>query len=383
MSNNNHERLKIAFLGGAMNSAVGRAHFTAINLDHRFELVAGCFSRNEQLNMETAKQYGVHNDRVHLSLTELVEKEKDDLNAIAILTPTDQHAEQVLLCINAGIPVICEKALATTSQDANDIRVALEKNSGFLAVIYNYLGYPMIRELKSIIGKGFIGKPLHIQIEMPQESYRRVTANDKPIIPQDWRLHDGMISKISLDLGVHLHILIRYLTGEIPQSVISLCSSSGNFPHVIDNVSCMIEYTGSMSCNMWFSKIAIGKKNGLKLGIYGEVGSAEWIQENPENLYMADNKGHRWILDRGSDELKISNQKRYSRFKAGHPSGFLEAFANYYDDIASSLSLYSENQTNYLNEECYGINEAIEGLSLMEAISRSSSTKKWERLPAP
>jgi predicted dehydrogenase len=238
----------------------------------------------------------------------------------------------------------------------------------------------MMRELKYIIENGRIGRLHCIQIEMPQESFKRVAENGEPIVPQKWRLHDGKIPTISLDLGVHLHMIVKYLTGEIPVSVVSTNESLGNFPEVIDNVSCIIEYSNNLICNMWYSKIAIGNRNGLKVRVFGEIGSAEWVQEKPEYLHLADHRGNRWIVDRGSGGVNISNQTRYTRFKAGHPAGFIEAFANYYFDIADALGNYLDNKSHYMNANCFGIEEAIEGLHLLEAISKSSSTKKWERI---
>ena len=130
---------------------------------------------------------------------------------------------------------------------------------------------------------------------------------------------------------------------------------------------------------MWFSKIAIGNRNGLKLRIYGEKGSAEWVQESPEIIHLSDSKGRRCLIDRGNEEVEISNQQRYSRFKVGHPAGFLEAFANYYQDIGIALKHYKiTRETSF--DECYGIDEAYEGMRLLEAIQRSSISRSWEKV---
>lgn len=378
MISKNNSKLEVAFIGGAINSAVGSAHFSALNIDNKFKVVAGYFSRDRTTNHLTGKDYGVNDNRIYDNLSSLITKEKDKIDLIIILTPTDQHCQQVLECIKAGIPVVCEKALANNSFEAVQIQDELLRNKAFLAVIYNYLGYPMLRELRNIIELGNLGKLRHIQIEMPQEGFKRILSGGAPVIPQSWRLHDGIIPTISLDLGVHLHMIIKYLTGEIPLNVVSRSNKFGNFPDIVDNVSCIIEYSKDLICNMWFSKIAIGKRNGLNLRVFGEFAAAEWIQEFPEYLNMADNRGHRWSIDRGSIEVEICNQKRYTRFKAGHPAGFIEAYANYYYDIALSLDQYHENKVNYLNSNCFGMKESLEGLCFLEAIAKSSVSKSSE-----
>lgn len=375
----NQKRLKIAFLGGALHSAVGYAHYSAINIDHDFELVAGCFSRNQEFNLKTAQVYGIPNHFVYEDLSELIEKASETIDVIAILTPNDQHANQVLQCIEAGIPVICEKSLAGSVEDTVQIKAALERKKGFLVVISNYLGYPMIRELKNLIENGSLGKINHIQVEMPQEGFIRIDKEGNPVVPQSWRLKDHTVPTISLDLGIHLHMFIKYLTNESPLNVMAKSESLGNFSSIIDNINCVIEYTDDITCNMWYSKIAIGHRNGLKIRIYGTKASAEWVQEKPEILNLADIRGRCWKIDRGNDDLKISNQKRYTRFKVGHPAGFIEAFANYYQDIAIALRYFKENKS-LRYEECFGIEEAYEGLQLLEAIQKSSQSRSWENI---
>ena len=371
-------KLSVAFLGGAYESAVGRVHRTAVEMDQRFELVAGCFSRNPETNQQSAARYGVIPSRTYDDLDDLLERESSRIDGILILTPTNQHKSQVMRCLATDVPVICEKALVTCSEEATDIRALLLERAGFLAVTYNYTGYPMIRELRHMIAQGRFGKIQQIHIEMPQEGFARMSNNGNPIVPQDWRLHDGPVPTISLDLGVHLHMMVRFLTGEKPMEVAATSNTYGNFAQITDNVSCIARYTNNLNCNIWYSKTALGYRNGLKLRLFGESGAAEWLQENPEYLHLADNHGRKMIIDRASD-VEISSQNRYMRFKAGHPSGFIEAFANYYFDTADSLGAYLDNNGHY-NPHVFGIDEALEGIKMLEAIADSSSNKCWVKV---
>jgi len=379
MKNVINNKLKIAFLGGAINSAVGSAHYSALSLDNIFELVAGCFSRHEDINLDTGIKYGVEKHRIYKNIEELIINEKNNIDAVVVLTPPNLHTSEVINFINNDIPVICEKPLIGSIEEATKIKSVLKKKNGFLTVIYNYLGYPIIRELKHQIENGKLGKINHVQIEMPQEGFIRINKEGKPIIPQKWRLEDDVVPTLSLDLGVHLHMFVKYLTNETPLNVVAKSETIGNFSTIIDNVNCIIEYTNNLTCNMWYSKIAIGNRNGLKIRVYGQNGSAEWLQENPEILYLADSRGQRWKIDRGNDEVDICNQQRYTRFKVGHPAGFIEAFANYYQDIAYALQNY-KNKKSMNFEDCYGIKEAYEGIQLFEAIQKSSKSKAWEKV---
>jgi predicted dehydrogenase len=370
---------QVAFLGAGLNSAVGEAHFSSLNLLGNVKIVAGCFSRNIDINKSTALRYNIDLNRLYISLEELIKNEKGKIDLIIILTPSNQHKEQVIKCLENNIPVICEKSLACDLNEMLEIENQFLKRNNFLAVIYNYLGYPMIRELKSLVQNNNFGKLLHIQIEMPQESFIRVSNNGLPLTPQDWRLNDGEIPTILLDLGVHLHSIIKYVTNLMPVKCVSTSTSAGNFSSIKDNISSIIEYDNGMICNMWVSKIASGNRNGLAIKLFGEIGSAEWVQENPENLLIANNKGKKLILDRGSNDILISNLPRYTRFKAGHPSGFIEALANYYFDIFKSYDNFLINEDSTLTD-CYGIKESIEGLFLLKGITDSSNSKKWEKI---
>jgi predicted dehydrogenase len=342
-------------------------------MDGLFRVECGCFSRNAKLNAETADRWHIPKQRLYADCQQLLEEEQGNVDAVVILTPTPEHKKHTLAALDSGYSVICEKALATTSSDAQVIKSAAEKNQAFLAVTYNYTGYPMLRELRRIIKSGKLGTIEQVHIEMPQEGFARVDHNGKPVIPQQWRLKDGIIPTISLDLGVHLHHIVDFLTGAKPVRVIAHHSSFGSFREVVDNVNAIAEYSNGILCTFWYSKAALGCRNGLKVRIYGEKGSAEWLQMNPEFLEVHDNLGYSARIDRGCIESQEAQLGRYNRFKAGHPSGFIEAFANVYADIACALAL-SKIEGEHL---VYSSQHALEGLRLLESMSESANNSCW------
>jgi predicted dehydrogenase len=138
-----------------------------------------------------------------------------------------------------------------------------------------------------------------------------------------------VIPTISLDLGVHVHQMIDFLTGEKPIELVAIQNSQGNFKQVVDNSMCIARYTNNLVCNIWYSKAALGYRNGLRVRVFGEKASIEWYQMDPEFLIYHDNAGRKITLDRANADIEIANDLRYNRFKSGHPAGFLEAFANH------------------------------------------------------
>ena len=364
------QSLNIAFIGGAVSSAVGHTHFNASRLDGHFRVVAGCFSRDVENNEKTAHIYGVSPQRTYTNWLSLLDQEREQLDAVVILTPTPSHVDIVIVALESGYNVICEKALGTSSEECQRIIDARNKFQQYLAVTFNYSGYPMVRELRRMISEGLLGTLHQIHIEMPQEGYLRDNAN-----PQYWRRCDYAVPTVSLDLGVHVHHLIDFLSNGLKPVLLSGEQASyGKFRGIIDNVYCFAQYEKNLRVQAWWGKTALGYRNGLRVRVFGDKASAEWYQMKPEDLKWADNEGRQYSIDRGSCEAKTAQETRYNRFKAGHPSGFIEAFANLYADIAEDVREFKAGKKP-INPFVYSAEKALEGLSMMESINNAAIKK--------
>ena len=147
-------------------------------------------------------------------------------------------------------------------------------------------------------------------------------------------------------------------------------------PGLIDEVDAVIQYSNNLMVNAWYGKAVLGYRNGLRIRVFGTKGSLQWHQESPELIDAADEAGNRMILDRIATESTITALPRYNRFKAGHPSGFIEAFANYYADIAQAM------RDEKLNAYTLSMGVAAEGLALSQAIAQASATGRTVQLDA-
>jgi predicted dehydrogenase len=372
--------LKLGFIGGGLNSAVGNTHFIASQMDGLFSVVAGCFCRDSELNLKTAEKWGIDSQRTYRSSADLLAAEAQNLDCVVVLSPTPEHFHHVSSAMKAGLNVICEKSLAMTSSEALELIEVAEQKNKLLAVTYNYSGYPMVRELRQMISAGRLGKLEQLHIEMPQEGYARLNRQGQPVIPQQWRLRDGPVPTISLDLGVHIHHLVDFLTGAKPLEVVATQSSLGRFRQVVDTIQAIVHYTESIEASFWFSKASLGHRNGLRLRVYGDEGSAEWLQMEPEILLFSDTRGRQMRIDRANIDVEISHLERYNRFKSGHPAGFLEAFANLYTDIAAELHGDCELQQS-VGFPLFSPWKAWEGLVFFEAVNRSAQERRWVTVP--
>jgi predicted dehydrogenase len=365
--------IRLGIVGGALHSAVGRTHFIATQMGGDFDIEAGCFSRDTLANSRTASHLRLPPERVFDTPTSLIETMRGRIDALLVLTPTPDHLIQIRQAISVGIPVISEKALTSSVADCLELKEIQSSIQIPIAVTYNYSGYPFVRELRAKILRGDLGRIFKVKIEMPQESYVRHDSNGQALLPQEWRLKDGEIPTVSLDLGVHCHHLISFLTNELPTAEWARHNSLGNFRQVIDDVECAGTIGGEALFSMWFGKAALGHRNGLKIQVYGSEGSAIWVQARPDELHISSSSGNVHKLDFASPDLVVANQQRYMRFKAGHPTGFIEAFANLYDDIAGFLTNLPMPQA----EAAFipTINEAQEGLMFFSEVVRLANKK--------
>jgi len=373
--------LPLALIGGSLQSAVGRTHHIATRMDNRWRIVCGSFSRSPQLCSETADALSLPPSAAFTDYHAMLDHFAGRLAAVCVLVPTPQHADIICDVLQAGIPVISEKSLACSPAEVERIIAVRDATQGKLAVTFNYSGYPAIRELRQMIAEGRLGNLVHVAAEMPQEGFIRWAGRPFQLPqPQAWRLTDGHLPTVSLDLGVHLHHLIGFVTGQHPISVTACQYSKGHFTEVVDSVHAMARYTGSLSVDLWYGKCFLGCANGLRIRVFGTEGSAEWLQMQPEVLQLSDRCGRIQLLTRSSMDAEVCGQDRYARFKPGHPDGFLEAFANYYSDIADWLRPRSELDGRITQDSIASAEMALEGLQMMEAIAESARCGLWVEL---
>jgi predicted dehydrogenase len=367
---------KLGFIGGGLSSAIGQTHYSASRMDGHWDLVAGAFSRHHDVNQQTAEAWHVDPERVYDEWLDFLNSEQEKLDAVVVLTPTPNHTEILCELLKRNIPIICEKSLVSSLEQLSEVKRFYDPKRHFLLVTFNYSGYPMVRELQEKIKKGELGNVQQIDLEMPQEGFVRppdIAGKSSP--PQSWRLRDGIIPTICLDLGVHLHHLMTFMIQEQPRELMSEFDRYSSYASIIDNVKMWLKFDSGKSATFWMSKTAIGSRNGLKCRVYGDKGSAEWVQVLPEELSFSNINGIHTKIDRGS-KYGVSSDGRYNRMKVGHPSGFIEAFANLYQDFAEALTQWKKTG-EIDNPYVYGLEHAEFGLKLFHQARKSNNEKRW------
>ena len=367
--------LKLGFVGGGINSTIGQTHYIASQLDGKWKLVSGFFSRNIKTNINTALSMNVDKSRVYTNLNSFIKKEKDCLDAVVVLAPTPNHFLVLKKLIKEKIPVICEKPLVDNFNQIKLLKKLLIRKKSFLRITYNYTGYPMLRALKELIKKGKLGKINQLNFEMPQDAFSKYTLSN--IKPKSWRLRDKQIPNICSDLGSHLYNLSSFLTLSHPNKVMSNFFNHSKYKNLVDNAYFWLSYKNGLKANFCISKTSIGIRNGLMIRIFGQKGTAAWYQMKPEELRIFKLDGSETVLDRGNKKL-LTTKKRYNRYKPGHPAGFIEAFANLYDDLAEDLKDFKKK--NKKNSYTFDLKDSEKNIKFFAASNKSNSSGLWAKI---
>ncbi len=363
---------KLGFIGGSINSTIGNTHIKAINLNRNLSIDCAFFSRNKKINLSSAKKYNLKPNKVYSSVEKLIENEKKSLDAVVVLTPPNVRYKIIKLLVDNNIPIICEKPLCSNLSVSKKIYKLIRNKNLFFTSTYNYIGYPAIREIKDLISKKLLGDIISFNFEMLQQTY---VYSKKKIAK--WRMKDYSIPTLYLDLCSHLVNISKFLFNIYPNDVMSFSTKNKKFK-VIDNVFSWLKFKNNMLGTFWFSKNSLGQRNGLKLRIYGTNSSLEWNHAQPENITVFHKDGKVETIDRLSPKINSLKKQKYFTYSAGHPNGFLDAFANLYSDIYDELIKYKSNKkTSY--KYLVDIKENANIISILNSIKLSSKNNKWAK----
>jgi len=362
--------LRIGIIGGGLNSAIGASHLSAIRMDGKYEIVQSLFSRSEQENRLSHENFGIPWYGHPVKLETWLDEHQGNFDLLAVLTPSTDHSRHIREIISRGISFVTEKPVACSLNEVFDIKNSLSGQPRIVArFVHNYSGYPMFREMVLRLSSGKIGKIHSVRVQMPSDGFARERIIGKP---QLWRQSDPEVPMIMLDLGTHLHHLVTMLIGKSSSRVRARMHCLVNGLGVFDDVEIWEERTDGICVSYWMSKAHLGPKNGLRIEVYGGDGALIWHQMDPDHLIEIDINSNQTLINRGSINPIAS---RRDRFKPGHPTGFIEAFANFYSDLAEDFCL--QNSGNSGSRWICAIEDAFEAISFLHAAANAHQHDQW------
>lgn len=376
--------LRLAMIGGGEGAYIGNIHRIAARLDGAWHLVAGAFDVDPAKGQAFAATQGIAPERAYGSYLDLIAAEaaRDDrVDAVAICTPNFTHYPIAKALIEAGFDVICEKPLTATLEDAVALEQLARESGRFVGVTYTYSGYPMVHEARVRVAAGEIGKVRSLQVEYPLEWM--ATAIEKQGNAQAaWRTDpkkNGRGGSIG-DIGTHAYHLAGFVTGLKLEALTADLATFVEGRALDDNAHVMLRYQGGARGLLWSSQVALGNSNGVRLRVFGETGSLQWFQEQPNELIHTPLGGRVQVIKRGADDLSIDAKVR-TRTPPGHPEGYLEAFANLYAGFAEAIRARTEGRApGPLGQNLPLAHDGLKGVAFVEAVVDSAENARPEWL---
>ncbi len=378
-----HGRLRLGMVGGGPGAFIGAVHRIAARMDDRYELVAAALSSDAQRSLAAAEE--LHVPRAYGRFEEMAAAEAgrpDGIEVVAIVTPNHLHYANAKKFLEAGIHVICDKPVTTTLEDALDLAKMVERSGLIFGLTHNYTGYPMVRQAREMVLAGELGAIRVIQVEYAQDWLS--TPLEKTGQKQaEWRTdpaRSGPGGSLG-DIGTHAFNLACFVTGLSCQEVAAEVTTFVPGRRLDDNVQMMLRFSKGVKGMLWASQVAAGNENNLRLRVFGEKAGLEWQQENPNELCFGPLGQPRRILRRGGPGTGTA-AARAIRIPAGHPEGYLEAFAQLYKDLAEQITAKQEARSPDPQSLLVpGIADGVEGMRFISAVLESSRNRSaWTAL---
>jgi predicted dehydrogenase len=369
-------RIRLGMVGGGPGAFIGAVHRIAARMDDQYELVAAALSSDPARSRAAAQDLHIAPERAYGSYTEMARAEAarpDRVEAVAIVTPNNLHYPMAKTFVEAGFHVICDKPLTTTLQEALDLATIVKRSSVIFGLTHNYTGYPMVRQARQMIADGLLGKIRIVQVEYAQD-WLATPLELSGQKQATWRTdpaQSGPGGSLG-DIGTHAYNIACFVTGLQCREVAADVSIFVPGRRLDDNVQLMLRFAEGAKGALWASQVATGNANNLRLRVYGEKAGIEWHQEEPNDLVFAKLGDAPEVLRRPGSGGN-SPAAHASRIPAGHPEGYLEAFAQLYTDLAEQIHARCENRkpspTSLLVPT---VEDGVEGMRFIAATLESS-----------
>jgi predicted dehydrogenase len=373
-------KLRMGMVGGGPGAFIGPVHKMAAELDGCIELVAGAFSQTAERSHVAGESYRIDPCRAYASYPEMLEAERkrpDAIDFVTIVTPNHLHLPVAVAALEAGFPVVSDKPATATYPEVLALATAVEKAGLPYALTHAYAGYALVREARELCASGKLGRIRKIAVEYMQGWFTELleaTGHKQAVCRTDPAVNGpgGCVG----DIGVHAFHLMEYVTGLEVRSLNATLRTMVEGRRLDDDCSAFLRLENGASGVLMASQVAAGERNGLRLRVYGEKGSIDWRQEEPNRLCVKWAEGPEEIRYAGASYLS-DGARQVTRLPAGHPEGYIEAFAVLYREFAEALTAWKAGQRNPLPATLPGIRAGVRGMRFIERAIESSRVEKW------
>ncbi len=362
-------------VGGGEGAFIGSVHRIAARMDDCYELVAGALSSDAGRATASAAAIGLDVARSYSDYRDMARQEAlraDGAEVVAIVTPNYLHAPVAKVFLEQGIHVICDKPLAISLTEGQALAELARARGCVFALTHVYAGYPMVRHARALVAAGELGDVRLVQVEYAQDWMADDASQADAFQRTNWHndpLRAGPGGCVG-DIGTHAHHLAGFVSGMQPSEVLAELHAFTPGRQLDDHVQVMLRYPNGARGMLWASQMATGCENGLRLRIYGSTASLAFDQESPNELWLTPQGGSAQRLTRG--RVQSAAARGATRIPAGHPEGFLEAFAQLYRDAAAQIhALQAGLPRPNATDSMPNVDDGVAGLAFIDAVLES------------
>jgi len=373
-------KLRMGMVGGGPGAFIGPVHKMAAELDGLIELVAGAFSQSAERSKAAGAHFKIDPARAYAGYEEMLKAERerpDAIDFVVIATPNHLHLPVAKAALDAGFAVMSDKPATATYDEVVELEAVVAKAGLPYGLTHTYAGYSLVREARALCASGALGPIRKVAVEYLQgwlSSPLEATGQKQAAWRSDPALNGpgGCIG----DIGTHAFHLVEYVTGARVTGLNAALRKVVPGRKLDDDCNALLRMDSGATGTLMASQVAAGEGNGLRLRVYGEKGSIEWHQEDPNRLRV------KW--EGGPEEVRYAaggylsaGARAVTRLPGGHPEGYVEAFAVLYREFAEGLTAFKDGKKNALPETLPGIVAGVRGMRFIERAIESSRTESW------
>jgi len=366
-------RIRWGLVGGGQNSLIGIVHRVAASMGDDCELVGGVFSEHEVKCLEFAAVLGLDPARAYATLDALIVGETalpagERMSLVTIATPNYLHYTMARKLVQSGFHVICEKPVTLTATEAQALATDVAQAGTVFALAHTYTGYPMVRQMRSMIAAGALGAIQKVHAQYFQ-GWINPIIHDREKWASVWRLDPkrGGPSCCIGDIGIHAFNLLEYTTGlRVVRLLADIDTLDPANPLDVDG-SALLRLENGARGVLAASQIATGEENNLQIAVYGRDGGLKWQQENPNRLEFLREDAPATLYTPGH-AYDDPVARDASKLPPGHPEGFIDAMGNIYRGVVRAIRGEAKLA------EIPGIEAGVRGMRFVAAVLESART---------
>ncbi len=376
----------MGMIGGGRGAFIGGVHRMAAALDGQIELVCGAFSSDASKSKASGEDLYLDPSRVYSTFQEMIDAEKllpanQRMQLVSIVTPNHVHFAPAKYALENGFHVICDKPLCFNLEEAYELQKIVKASGKVFSLTHTYTGYPMVKQAKAMIANNEFGKIRKVVVEYPQ-GWLSQKLEDSDQKQAAWRTDPSKsgIAGAMGDIGTHAENLAEYITG---LHITELCADISKMVEgrlLDDDGNVLLRFNNGAKGVLHASQISAGEENSLSIRVYGEKGGIEWKQMEPNTLLV------KW-LDKPTEMYRtgVGNLSEaanaHTRIPAGHPEGYLEAFANLYRNTAMHIRAIENGEKPNPIYDFPTIEDGVKGMNFIyKVIESGESDAKWIKM---